>query len=109
MDLSLTSLMRRNIQATTPSSPTGSLTTSSPIHYHHPGAEVGEGEEEGEVTMSSDEKDGGKKQHEEAWKLEKGVFETQLNQLQEQLVSAMVQNQELGKLCRLKGFTHKLG
>ena len=31
------------------------------------------------------------------WEDERRIFETQLNQLQEQLVATMVQNQQLGK------------
>ena len=44
------------------------------------------------------EDDGNEKNHKETknWKKEKEVFELQLNQLQEQLVAAMVQNQQLG-------------
>lgn len=38
----------------------------------------------------------------ESWKHEKDVFELQLNQLQEQLVSSMVQNQQLGEISFLK-------
>ena len=38
-----------------------------------------------------------KNQKGDKWEDEKRIFETQLNQLQEQLVATMVQNQQLGK------------
>ena len=38
-----------------------------------------------------------KNENGDKWEDERRIFETQLNQLQEQLVATMVQNQQLGK------------
>ena len=46
---------------------------------------------------SSKSKSDKKNENGDKWEDERRIFETQLNQLQEQLVATMVQNQHLGK------------
>ena len=46
---------------------------------------------------SSKSKSDKKNENGDKWEDERRIFETQLNQLQEQLVATMVQNQQLGK------------
>jgi len=72
-DMTLTSLMKRNSQRTS------STSSSSPTND--------------DVIADKSKKDG--IEEENSWQKEKEVFELQLTQLQEQLVAAMVQNQQL--------------